>query len=140
MDRLRKSLLFLLAVIGSGTVLFSVGAAGLRLSRNHPPDSRRELVSPDGRYRIVITEEIVGFPGSSCVKQVYVLGVRDTFDRNDEDDMVFSGACDGVSDIRWNGARIEGTVIPGAAVAGVRSLILKRYGANGKVQLSWAGR
>lgn len=108
--------------------------------RNHPPDSLSELISPDGRYRIVITEEIAGFPGSFCFKQVYVLGVRDTFDRNDEDNQVFAGACDGLGSIHWNGTRIQGAVAPDAAVVGVKSLTLKQFGANGKVQLSWTGR
>jgi hypothetical protein len=136
----RKGLLFLLALIGSGTVLLTAGAVGLRMLRNHPPDRLSELISPDGRYRIVITEEIAGFPGSFCFKQVYVLGVRDTFDRNDEDNQVFAGACDGLDSIRWDGARIQGTVAPGVAVVGVKSLTLKQFGGNGKVQLSWTGR
>lgn len=58
----RKGMLFLLTLIGSGTVLLLAGAAGLRMLRNHPPDALSELVSPDGRYRIVITEELAGFP------------------------------------------------------------------------------
>jgi hypothetical protein len=136
----RKALLLLLALIGSGTVLYSTAAAGFRLFRHHPPDSVRELPSPDGRHRIVITEEIAGFPGSFCIKQVYVLGVRDTFDRNDEDNLVFSGACDGFGGIEWDGVRVRGIVVPGAAVVGVSSLKLKQFGANGEVQLSWAGR
>jgi hypothetical protein len=137
---LRKCLLWLLAVIGSGTVLYSAGAAGLRLIRDHPPDSRQEMVSPDGRHRIVITEELAGFPGAVCIKQVYVLGARETFDRNDEDNLVFAGACDGLRGIQWDGTRILGIVVPGAAVAGVRGLTLRESGAAGEVRLRWAGR
>jgi hypothetical protein len=137
---LRKGLLWLLAVIGSGTVLYSAGAAGLRLIMDHPPDSRQEMISPDGRHRIVITEELAGFPGAVCIKQVYVLGARETFDRNDEDNLVFAGACDGLRGIQWDGARIQGIVVPGAAVAGVRGLTLRESGAAGKVRLRWAGR
>jgi hypothetical protein len=135
----RQSLLFLLALIGSGTVLFSAAAAGLRIFRNHPPDSAWELVSPDGRHRIVITEEMAGFPGSSCIKQVYVLRARDAFDRNDEDNLVFSGACDGLGGVQWDGAQVRGIVIPDAAVAGVGSLKLKQFGANGEVKFIWTG-
>jgi hypothetical protein len=130
----------MLAVIGSGTVLYSAGAAGLRLFRDHPPDSRQDMISPDGRHRIVITEELAGFPGAVCIKQVYVLRARETFDRNDEDNLVFAGACDGLGGIQWDGARIQGIVAPGAAVAGVRSLSLKQFGANGEVRLHWTGR
>ena len=108
--------------------------------RNHSPDSLSELVSPDGRYRIVITEDLAGFPGSVCIKQVYVLRVRDILDRSDEDNQVFAGACDGLESIRWDGARIRAIIVPAAAVAGVNSLTLKQFGANGKVQLSWTGR
>jgi hypothetical protein len=147
MDRLmkrrravRKGLLLLLALIGSGTVLYSAAAAGLRLFRNQPPDSAWEMVSPDGRHRIVITEDIAGFPGSVCVKQVYVLGARAKFDRNDEDNLVFSGACDGLEGVQWDGTRVRGIVIPAAAVVGVNSLKLKQFGADGEVQLHWAER
>ena len=108
--------------------------------RNHSPDSLSELVSPDGRYRIVITEDLAGFPGSVCIKQVYVLRVRDILDRSDEDNQVFAGACDGLESIQWDGARIRAIIVPAAAVAGVNSLTLKQFGANGKVQLSWTGR
>jgi hypothetical protein len=45
-----------------------------------------------------------------------------------------------LSSIQWDGARIRGIVDTGAAVAGVRNLTLKQYGANGKVQLRWTGR
>lgn len=137
--RVRKGLLLLLASIGSGTVLYSAAAAGLRLFRNQPPDSAREMVSPDGRYRIVVTEDIAGFPGSVCIKQVYVIGARARFDRNDEDNLVFSGACAGLGGVQWDGARVRGIVIPAAAVVGVDSLKLKQFGANGEVQLDWTG-
>ena len=133
----RKGLLFLLALIGSGTVLYSAAAAGLRLFRNRPPETAWEMVSPDGRHRIVITEDLAGFPGSVCIKQVYVLGAHVKLDRNDEDNLVFSGACDGLGDVRWDGAGIRGIVIPAEAVAGVTSLKLKQFGANGEVRLNW---
>jgi hypothetical protein len=135
---LRKGPLWLLAVIGSGTVLYSAGAAGLRILRDHPPDSRQDMISPDGRHRIVITEDLAGFPGAVCIKQVYVLGAREAFDRNDEDNLVFAGACDGLRGIQWDGARIQGIVAPAAAVAGVRGLTLR--GTAGEVRLYWAGR
>jgi hypothetical protein len=137
---LRKGLLWVLAVIGSGTVLYSAGAAGLRIFMDRPPDSRLEMISPDGRHRIVITENLAGFPGAACIKQVYVLGARETFDRNDDDNLVFAGACDGLRGIQWDGARIQGIVVPGAAVAGVRGLTLRESGAAGEVRLRWAGR
>lgn len=136
----RKGLLLLLALIGSGTVLYSAAAAGLRLFRNQPPDSAWEMVSPDGRHRIVITEDIAGFPGSVCIKQVYVLGARARLDRNDEDNLVFSGACDGLGGVQWDGTRVRGIVMPAAAVAGVSSLRLKQFGADGEVQLNWTER
>ena len=137
---LRTRLLLLLSWIGFATVLLLFGIAGLRLLRNQAPDSIGELISPDGGYRMVITEDLVGFPGSFCIKQVYVLRAHDRFNRNDEDNQVYAGACDGLSSIAWDGARILGTVTPNAAVAGVDSMKLKGYGANGKVRLSWVGR
>jgi hypothetical protein len=137
---LRKGIFLLLSWIGFATVLLLLGVAGLRILGNHTPDSIGELISPDGRHRMVITEDLVGFPGSFCIKQVYVLGAHDTFNRNDEDNQVYAGACDGLSSIAWDGARILGTVTPNAAVAGVNSMRLKGYGANGEVRLSWLGR
>jgi hypothetical protein len=137
---LKKGLLFLLTLIGGGTVLFSAGAVALHMVRNHSPDSYTELISPDRRYRMVITEEIAGFPGSFCIKQVYVLPAHDAFDRNDEDDEVFAGGCQGLTSIRWNGNRIQGTVALGAAIEGVKALKLKGFAANGKVQVTWAER
>ena len=66
----RKGLLWVLAVIGSGTVLYSAGAAGLRILRDRPPDSRMEMMSPDGRHRIVITEDLAGFPGATIIADI----------------------------------------------------------------------
>ena len=137
---LRNVLLLLLAAIGSGTVLYAAAAAGLRLLRNHSPDSIRELPSPDGRYRLVITEDIAGFPGAVCIKQVYVLGARATLDRNDEDNLVYSGACDGLGDVRWDRARVRASVDPAVAVAGVYSLKLRHLGANGGVEVDWSSK
>ncbi|MGJ9418859.1 hypothetical protein ACHAC9_13980 [Massilia sp. CMS3.1] len=137
---LKKAVLFLLTLIGGGTVLFSAGAAALDIARNHSPDSLVELISPDHRYRIVITEELAGFPGSSCIKQVYVLPADDTFDRNDEDNEVFVGGCQGLTAVRWNGDRIQGTVALKAAVEGVSVVRLKGFAAKGKVQLIWSAR
>ena len=137
---LKKGVLFLLTLIGGGAVLLSAGAVALHMARNHSPDNLTELISPDHRYRIVMTEELVGFPGSFCVKQVYVLPVHHTFDRNDEDNEVFVGGCQGLISIQWNGDRIKGTVALGAAIEDVKALKLKGYGANGKVQLSWSAR
>ena len=84
--------------------------------------------------------KVYGFPGAVCIKQVYVLRARDTLDRNDEDNLVFSGACDGLGGIRWDGALIRGIVDPAEAVVGVSSVRLKHFGANGEVRLSWTGR
>jgi hypothetical protein len=138
--KLKKGLLFSLTAIGGGTVLFSAAAAALHIARHHPPDSLVELVSPDRRYRIVITQEIAGFPGSYCIKQAYVLDAQETFDRNDEDNAVFVGGCQGLTDIRWNGNRIQGTVALGAAVENVNALKMKGFAANGKVALTWSAR
>ena len=138
--RLKKGALFLLTLTGGAAVLYSAVAAALHVVRNHAPDSLTELISPDRRYRIVMTEELAGFPGASCIKQVYVLPARAVFDRNDEDNEVFAGACQGLTGIQWNGDRINGTVALGPAIEGVKALKLKEYGANGSVQLSWSAQ
>ena len=128
-----------MSAIGGGAVLLLLGSAGLRLLRNHAPDSLSEQTSPDGRYRIVTTEEVLGFPGSYCIKQVYVIGIHQQLDRSDTDNEVFAGACDGLNGVAWDGARVIGTVTPNAAVNGV-NLTMKHYGADGKVMLQWSGR
>jgi len=137
---LKKWLLFLLTLIGGGTVLFVSGKAVLHIMRNHAPDGYTELASPDHRYRVVITEDFAGFPGSTCIKQVYVLRADDRFDRNDGNNEVFAGGCGGLTSIRWNGGRIQGTVALAAALKDVNAMTLKEFGANGEVQLSWAER
>jgi hypothetical protein len=139
-QKLKKSLLFLLTLIGGGTVIYSAGAVALHIARNHSPDRLVELVSPDHHYRIFITEELAGFPGSSCIKQVYVLPIHDSFDRNDADNEVFSGGCEGLTDIRWSGDRVLGTVDLKPAIEAVSALRLKGFAAKGKVQLIWSAR
>ena len=116
-----------------------LGKAGLRMLLNNP-DSISERISPDGRYRMVITEELAGFPGAYCTKQVYVLRANERFNRSDDDNQVYAGACDGLNSIAWDGARVLGTVTPHAALVGVSALKLKGYAANGEVRLSWVGR
>ena len=135
---LKKCTLFLLSLIGGGTVLLSAGAVIRHMARDHSPDSLSELVSPDHRYRIVITEEIAGFPGSSCIKQIYVLPAHATLDRNDENSEVFVGGCRGLTSIRWNGDQIQGVVALGAGIEGVNALKLRGTAADGKIQLSWS--
>jgi hypothetical protein len=137
---LKKGLLVSLTAIGGATILFLSAAAALHIARNHPPDSLVELVSPDRRYRIVITQESAGFPGSDCIKQAYVLAAEEAFDRNDEDNEVFVGGCKGLTDIRWNGNRIDGTVAIRAAVENVKALKMKGSAAKGKVALTWSAR
>lgn len=130
----------MLALIGGGAVIYSAAAVALHIARNHSPDRLVELVSPDHHYRIVMTEELAGFPGSSCIKQVYVLPIHDSFDRNDEDNEVFAGGCRGLTDIRWEGERVLGTVALGPAIEAVNALRLKGFAAKGKVQLIWSSR
>jgi hypothetical protein len=133
----RKYLVLLLAWIGAGAVVLATGAGGVRLLRNHAPDSLVEQISPDRHYRIVVLEEMAGSLGSQCVKQVYVLEADKTLDRNDADNRVYAGACDGLRDIEWTGSGVYGTVSPGKAVEGVNSLVLKPDGANGRVRVKW---
>lgn len=138
--KLKKVLPFLLALIGSGTVIYSAGAVALHLARNHAPDSLVELASPNHRYRIVITEELAGFPSSNCIKQVYVLPIDASFDRNDEDNEVYVGACEGLTDVQWNGNRVQGKVALAHAIEGVKALRLKAFAAKGEVRLFWSAR
>lgn len=126
-----------LAIIGGLAVLGAAGMLGLRALRNHAPDSLGEIVSPDGRYRIFVAEELVGFPGQVCVKDAYGLKVGKSLDRNDEESHVYAGACDGLTNIHWVGATVEGTVNISAAIDGVVGVSLRSYGAGGKVRVKW---
>lgn len=123
-------------LVGVG-LLFGAGAFGLHALRNHAPDSLREIASPNGRFRLVITEEFVGFPGQVCIKDVYALSASAKLDRTDENARVFTGACEGLLNIRWAGSQVEATVDPGAATAGVAFVTLRSSGANGEVQVKW---
>lgn len=135
-----KHLQSVLTLIGGLTILAAALYGALQLMRQHAPDTQTELVSPDRRHRIVITEQLAGFPGATCIKQVYVVDARAGFDRDNEDNQVFSGACDGLAGIGWNGNRVEGSVALAAAVDSAQVFKLKGSAADGKVQLSWAER
>jgi hypothetical protein len=139
MRTFKRWLVILLAAIGAGTVLFLAGRIALHALRNRAPDSLAELPSPDRRYRIVVTEVLAGFPGATCIKQVYVLPAHVAFDRNDEDDEVYEGACDGLTDLRWDGNRVRGNVALDKAAYGVAVVRLRAYAANGEVRLGWSG-
>lgn len=133
----RKNLILLLTWIGATAVLLALGMAGVRMLRNHAPDSVVEHISPDRRYRIVVLEEMAGSLGSQCTKQVYVLGTGQALDRNDEDNRIYAGACDGLRGIEWMGIGVYGEISPGKAVVGVERLVLKSGGADGRVQVRW---
>ena len=126
-----------LTLIGCATVLYLTGLSILHLMRNGAPDKQTELFSPQWPYRIVITEQLAGFPGSVCIKQVYVLPEGAKFDRNDKDNEIFTGACDGLVAVNWNGDRVEGDIVFSRAADGVKSQ-LKSYGADGEVKVVWA--
>lgn len=133
----KKSLLIVLTLIGCATVLYLTALSILHVVRNGAPDKQTELLSPLGPYRIVITEQLAGFPGSVCIKQVYVLPARAKFDRNDTDNEIFTGACDGLVAVNWTGDRVEGDIVFSRAADGVKSQ-LKSYGADGQVKVIWA--
>jgi hypothetical protein len=133
----RKYMRLLLTWIGAGAVVLASGVVGVRHLRNHAPDSLVEQISPDRRYRIVVLEELAGSLGSQCIKQVYVLDAGKTLDRNDADNRVYAGACDGLRDIEWTGNGVYGAVSPGKAVEGVNSLVLKPDGADGHIRVKW---
>jgi hypothetical protein len=140
MSSMRKVLLYGLATAGAAALLFVAAVAAQRVARNHAPDRLVELVSPDRNYRIVITEELAGFPGAYCIKQAYVLRAGAALDRNDEDDEVFAGGCQGLVDLRWEGARVRGAVSLSGAVDGVNALRLREHAAGGAVRVAWSGR
>lgn len=108
-----------------------------RLDQHDCPRTRKRTRR---RYCLVITEEIAGFPGAVCIKQVHVVAARAAFDRKDKDNQVFSGGCDGLASIAWNGKQIQGTVALAAALDGAQVLELKGSAAGGQVHLSWTER
>lgn len=125
------------ATLAGVALVVGAGAIGLHALRNHAPDTRREIASPDGRFRLVITEELAGFPGQVCIEEVYALGAGVELDRNDQNDRVFAGACDGLLNIRWAGSQVEGTVDLQAAARGVAGVTVRESGASGKVRANW---
>jgi hypothetical protein len=108
------------------------GRVALHAWRNHPPDNWREVRSPDGNYRVIITEEGVRQPGGNCQKDMYVVHTADELDRDDEDSHVFRGACGALLDVSWSGHLVEARVDHRAAV------LLRHAAAGGKVKLHWS--
>lgn len=136
--RLGKLAKNLLAAVGACTVLILLGYIGLRAWQDTTPDSLKEVVSPDGQYRLISTEDLVGFPGQACVKNIYIVKTGDQLDVRDETNRIFSGACDGVAAINWNSKGVEGTVNVAKAVDGVAGLTIKEYAVRGKVRVTWS--
>jgi len=129
----RKFFIALLVV----ALLPLAGRAALHAWRNHAPDNWREVRSPDGHYRLVITEEGTRDPDRICMKDVYVLPAAHELDRDDEDSHVFTGACQGLLDVYWSGALIEGRVDHSAAHQAGAALMLRGLAAGGKIRVRW---
>ena len=128
----------LLAAIGCVALLYAACTLLLHWMRNSDPDSRADIVSPDKVHRIVVTEMLVGFPGQTCVKDVYALLAKEKLMRTDEDSHVYAGACDDLRDICWVGDHIEGDVNLAAAVENVAYVTLRGNANGGTVRLRWA--
>jgi hypothetical protein len=138
MKKLGKLAQTLLAVVGACALLVLLGSVGLRAMASHSPDSLNEVISPDGRYRLVSTEDFVGFPGQVCVKDVYVIKAGASLDRSDDSNHIFAGACGGLLGIRWGSNGIEGTLCVVNAVDGVAAVTIRPYAADGKVRVTWS--
>ncbi len=110
----------------------------LRAWQNTAPDQIKEVMSPDGQYRLVSTEDLVGFPGQACVKSIYILKTGEQLNVRDETDRIFSGACDGLVAINWASKGVEGTVNVAKGVDGVAGFTLKEYAVRGKVRVTWS--
>lgn len=126
----------LLAIVGACTLLVLLGSVGLRVMASHSPDSLNEVVSPDGRYRLVSAEDLVGFPSQVCIKDVYVIKAGASLDRSDESNHIFAGACGGLIGIRWGRNGIEGTLSVVNAVDGVAAVTIRPHAADGKVRVT----
>ncbi len=113
------------------------GRFALHAWRNRAPDNWREVRSPDGHYRLVITEEGAADPDRPCLKDMYVLPAAHELDRDDDDSHVFTGACQGLLDVYWSGALIEGRVDPSAAGQAGTTVMLRELADNGKVHVHW---
>jgi hypothetical protein len=114
------------------------GTFAVHAWRNRAPDNWRELRSPDGHYRLIITEEGAGAPGRICLKDMYVVPVTRELDRADEDSHVFAGACGGLLDVNWSGRRIEAHVDHRAARQGGVDVVLRDAAAGGKIKVQWS--
>lgn len=128
----------LLTAVGACALLMLLAYGALRASQDTKPDSLKEVISPDGQYRLVSTEDLVGFPGQACVKSIYILKTGQQLNVRDETNRIFSGACDGMVAINWNSKGVEGTVNVAKAVDGVAALTLKEYAVRGKVRVMWS--
>jgi hypothetical protein len=129
----RKFAIALMAV----ALLPVAGKLAVHAWLNRAPDNWREVRSPDGHYRVVITEEGAGHPGRICLKDVYVLPATHELDRADEDSHVFTGACGGLVDVNWAGPQIEARVDHHAARQGGANVMLRGAAAGGKIKVQW---
>ncbi|MDB5962971.1 MAG: hypothetical protein JWP59_4265 [Massilia sp.] len=125
----------LLAVVGCLTLLYVAGAVCLRWMRNSSPGSHIDIASPDKVHRMVILDMLVGFPGQTCIKEVYVLRAKDELERGDDDSRVYTGACNGLRNIHWVGSNIEADTDLVAAGEDVRYFTLRNRAGAGTVVL-----
>lgn len=131
----RRKLAIALVVVA---LLPFAGSAAVHAWRNRAPDNWRELRSPDGHYRLVITEEGAGRPDRTCLKDMYVLPAAHELDRADDDSHVFTGACGGLVDVYWSGPLIEARVDHRAARQGGTDVMLRGAAAGGKIRVRWS--
>jgi hypothetical protein len=124
-------------VLLAAALLPLAGMLAMHAWRNRAPDNWREVRSPDGHYRVVITEEGAGNPSRNCMKDVYVLPAAHELDRADEDSHVFTGACGGLLDVNWSGPLIEARVDHHAAQQGGANVMLRHAAAGGKIKVQW---
>ncbi|MFC0167333.1 hypothetical protein ACFFKC_04500 [Pseudoduganella danionis] len=128
----------LLAILGACTLLMQLGSFALRAIASHTHDLVSETISPDGQYRMVVTEDLVGFPGQVCIKDVYIIRARTSSHSVDEDKLIYSGACNGLLGIKWGAKGIEGTLSVANAVDGVAAVTIRQYAAEGMVRVIWS--
>lgn len=129
----------LLAAIGCIALLYAAGQGLLHWMRNSDPDGRTDILSPDKVHRMVITEMLVGFPGQTCIKDVYVILASEKLVRTDDDSHVYAGACNGLGRIQWVGKDIEADIDLTAAVQDVAYVTLRGSANVGTVLIRWTG-
>ncbi|GEM_PF-5768330 len=123
---LRGHIRIILAAIGACALCALAVWLAMPLLRNQAADSVSELVAPDKRYALVVTETLAGFPGQVCIKEAYLVRNKRSLDRRDDASRVYSGSCAGLRFAKWDAHVLHVGIDVAAAAEGVAATKIRK--------------